>query len=266
MTASSPGSGCCRKAGWLAMATPRFAVPQPCPPGIGHYGYCWWLGDGLMSAVGFAGQRIDILRDEGLADGHARRLPAAAACGAGAGAGAPPGGGGLPRRGAPNRWPDGGTPGRRAHAGDHHRRRHRRADHGAGAARRGHRGRGLRERRRGPPARRRDQPAAACGAGADRARPRRGAGGDRRGDAGIPLRQPLRPDHLEPSRAAWPPATTGRNTPSIAAGCRCCCGGRRRRGSAPRASRPASGWSASPRMPPASPRSFADGRRRRATC
>ncbi|WP_431272314.1 serine hydrolase domain-containing protein [Dankookia sp. P2] len=54
--------------GWVAeMARPRFAVPQPCPPGIGHYGYCWWLGDGLMSAVGFAGQRIDILRDEGLA-------------------------------------------------------------------------------------------------------------------------------------------------------------------------------------------------------
>jgi CubicO group peptidase (beta-lactamase class C family) len=54
--------------GWVAeMATPRFAVPQPCPPGIGHYGYCWWLGDGLMSAVGFAGQRIDILRGEGLA-------------------------------------------------------------------------------------------------------------------------------------------------------------------------------------------------------
>jgi CubicO group peptidase (beta-lactamase class C family) len=54
--------------GWVAeMATPRFAAPQPCPPGIHHYGYCWWLGDGLMSAVGFAGQRIDILRDEGLA-------------------------------------------------------------------------------------------------------------------------------------------------------------------------------------------------------
>ena len=54
--------------GWVAeMAAPRFAVPQPCPPGIAHYGYCWWLGDGLMSAVGFAGQRIDILREEGLA-------------------------------------------------------------------------------------------------------------------------------------------------------------------------------------------------------
>ena len=54
--------------GWVAaMATPRFAVPQPCPPGISHYGYSWWLGDGLMSAIGFAGQRIDILRGEGLA-------------------------------------------------------------------------------------------------------------------------------------------------------------------------------------------------------
>ncbi|WP_380066663.1 serine hydrolase domain-containing protein [Dankookia sp. GCM10030260] len=54
--------------GWVAaMATPRFAVPQPASPGICHYGYCWWLGDGLMSAIGFAGQRIDIRRDERLA-------------------------------------------------------------------------------------------------------------------------------------------------------------------------------------------------------
>jgi CubicO group peptidase (beta-lactamase class C family) len=54
--------------GWVeAMATPRFAVAPPRPPGIEHYGYCWWLGDGLMSAIGFAGQRIDIRRGEGLA-------------------------------------------------------------------------------------------------------------------------------------------------------------------------------------------------------
>lgn len=54
--------------GWVeAVAAPRFAVAQPKPPGISHYGYSWWLGDGLMSAIGFAGQRIDILRAERLA-------------------------------------------------------------------------------------------------------------------------------------------------------------------------------------------------------
>ncbi|MBX9698480.1 MAG: beta-lactamase family protein, partial [Acetobacteraceae bacterium] len=31
--------------GWIAeLATPRFAVPPPAPPGISHYGYSWWLG------------------------------------------------------------------------------------------------------------------------------------------------------------------------------------------------------------------------------
>ncbi|MCB4821831.1 serine hydrolase domain-containing protein [Roseicella aerolata] len=54
--------------GWIeAVAAPRFAVAEPKPPGITHYGYSWWLGDGLMSAIGFAGQRIDILRAERLA-------------------------------------------------------------------------------------------------------------------------------------------------------------------------------------------------------
>jgi CubicO group peptidase (beta-lactamase class C family) len=54
--------------GWLAeVATPRFPVSPPRPPGITGYGYSWWLGDGLMSAVGFAGQRIDIIREERLA-------------------------------------------------------------------------------------------------------------------------------------------------------------------------------------------------------
>ena len=54
--------------GWVAaMAKPRFAVDPGRAPGITDYGYCWWLGDGLMSAIGFAGQRIDILRGEGLA-------------------------------------------------------------------------------------------------------------------------------------------------------------------------------------------------------
>lgn len=54
--------------GWVAaMAAPRFPVPEPRAPGITHYGYCWWLGEGLISALGFAGQRIDILRAERLA-------------------------------------------------------------------------------------------------------------------------------------------------------------------------------------------------------
>lgn len=54
--------------GWVeAMAVPRFAVDPGRAPGITHYGYSWWLGDGLMSAIGFAGQRIDILRAERLA-------------------------------------------------------------------------------------------------------------------------------------------------------------------------------------------------------
>jgi CubicO group peptidase (beta-lactamase class C family) len=55
--------------GWIdAVATPRFAVDQPRSPGITGYGWCWWLGeDGLMSALGFAGQRIDVWRAERLA-------------------------------------------------------------------------------------------------------------------------------------------------------------------------------------------------------
>lgn len=54
--------------GWVeAMATPRFPVAPPRSPAIDHYGYCWWLGEGLMSAIGFAGQRMDILRQERLA-------------------------------------------------------------------------------------------------------------------------------------------------------------------------------------------------------
>jgi CubicO group peptidase (beta-lactamase class C family) len=54
--------------GWVdAAATPAFAVPEPAPVvGVTHYGYSWWLGDGFMSALGFAGQRIDIFRKEKL--------------------------------------------------------------------------------------------------------------------------------------------------------------------------------------------------------
>ncbi len=48
-------------------AIPRFAVDQPRSPGITGYGHSWWLGDGVMSALGFAGQRIDVFRDERLA-------------------------------------------------------------------------------------------------------------------------------------------------------------------------------------------------------
>ncbi len=53
--------------GWVAAAaTPAFAVPAPPVRDITHYGYSWWLGDGVMSALGHAGQRIDIFRQEGL--------------------------------------------------------------------------------------------------------------------------------------------------------------------------------------------------------
>lgn len=53
--------------GWVeAAATPAFAVPTPPVVDITHYGYSWWLGDGVMAALGHAGQRIDIFRDEGL--------------------------------------------------------------------------------------------------------------------------------------------------------------------------------------------------------
>lgn len=54
--------------GWVeAAATPAFAVPDP-PPifDITHYGYSWWLGRDVMSALGFAGQRIDLFRKERL--------------------------------------------------------------------------------------------------------------------------------------------------------------------------------------------------------
>ncbi|TAJ95754.1 MAG: class C beta-lactamase-related serine hydrolase [Reyranella sp.] len=53
--------------GWVeAAATPAFVVPAPSVPDITHYGYSWWLGDGVMAALGHAGQRIDIFRDEDL--------------------------------------------------------------------------------------------------------------------------------------------------------------------------------------------------------
>ena len=53
--------------GWVeAAATPAFVVPAPSVPDITHYGYSWWLGDGVMAALGHAGQRIDIFRREDL--------------------------------------------------------------------------------------------------------------------------------------------------------------------------------------------------------
>ncbi len=53
--------------GWVAAAaTPTFALPAPPVVDITHYGYSWWLGDGVMSALGHAGQRIDVFRDEQL--------------------------------------------------------------------------------------------------------------------------------------------------------------------------------------------------------
>ncbi|MBS0547292.1 MAG: serine hydrolase [Proteobacteria bacterium] len=52
---------------WVeAAATPAFAVPAPPVNDITHYGYSWWLGDGVMAALGHAGQRIDVFRKEGL--------------------------------------------------------------------------------------------------------------------------------------------------------------------------------------------------------
>jgi CubicO group peptidase (beta-lactamase class C family) len=54
--------------GWVeAAATPAFALAAPPVRDITHYGYSWWLGDGVMAALGHAGQRIDIFRREGLA-------------------------------------------------------------------------------------------------------------------------------------------------------------------------------------------------------
>jgi len=53
--------------GWVeAAATPAFKLETPPVVDITHYGYSWWLGDGVMAALGHAGQRIDIFRDEGL--------------------------------------------------------------------------------------------------------------------------------------------------------------------------------------------------------
>lgn len=53
--------------GWVeAAATPAFAVPAPSVRDITHYGYSWWLGRDVMSALGHSGQRIDIFRKEGL--------------------------------------------------------------------------------------------------------------------------------------------------------------------------------------------------------
>ena len=53
--------------GWVqAAATPAFKLENPPVCDITHYGYSWWLGDGIMAALGHAGQRIDIFRDEGL--------------------------------------------------------------------------------------------------------------------------------------------------------------------------------------------------------
>ena len=53
--------------GWVeAAATPAFKVPTPPVFDITHYGYSWWLGEGVMAALGHAGQRIDIFRQERL--------------------------------------------------------------------------------------------------------------------------------------------------------------------------------------------------------
>ena len=53
--------------GWVAAAAaPAFALAAPPVVDITHYGYSWWLGQGVMAALGHAGQRIDIFRDEGL--------------------------------------------------------------------------------------------------------------------------------------------------------------------------------------------------------
>lgn len=53
--------------GWIAAsATPAFAVEAPAVPDITHYGYSWWLGDGVMAALGHAGQRLDVFRGEDL--------------------------------------------------------------------------------------------------------------------------------------------------------------------------------------------------------
>lgn len=53
--------------GWVqAASTPAFALANPPVVDITHYGYSWWLGEGVMAALGHAGQRIDIFRDQRL--------------------------------------------------------------------------------------------------------------------------------------------------------------------------------------------------------
>ncbi|MBS0517934.1 MAG: serine hydrolase [Proteobacteria bacterium] len=53
--------------GWVeAAATPAFKLAAPPVVDITHYGYSWWLGKDVMSALGHAGQRIDVFRKEGL--------------------------------------------------------------------------------------------------------------------------------------------------------------------------------------------------------
>jgi len=53
--------------GWVeAAATPAFTLATSSVVDITHYGYSWWLGEGVMAALGHAGQRIDIFREEGL--------------------------------------------------------------------------------------------------------------------------------------------------------------------------------------------------------
>jgi CubicO group peptidase (beta-lactamase class C family) len=53
--------------GWVqAAATPAFTLAAPPVCDISHYGYSWWLGEGVMAALGHAGQRIDVFRDEQL--------------------------------------------------------------------------------------------------------------------------------------------------------------------------------------------------------
>lgn len=53
--------------GWVAAAaTPAFKLAAPPVVDITHYGYSWWLGKDVMSALGHAGQRIDVFRGEGL--------------------------------------------------------------------------------------------------------------------------------------------------------------------------------------------------------
>ena len=54
--------------GWIdEMATPAFSLAAPPAVDITHYGYSWWLGEGVMTALGHAGQRIDLFRAEQLA-------------------------------------------------------------------------------------------------------------------------------------------------------------------------------------------------------